>query len=136
MAAEMRDLDKAAILGAADLPLEKVEVPEWGGGVWIRPLTLDERDQFENWTTRRQDGDRRLTDCRGGIAKMVIACVVDARCERVFQDNEVEHLQKKSARAVQRIYARIVEQNGLSAEAVDGLKKNSDAAQNGASASG
>ena len=40
-------LNREAILAAEDLPRELVEVPEWGGAVYVRALTGAERDQFE-----------------------------------------------------------------------------------------
>ena len=41
-------LDRDAILAQpVVLPRELVDVPEWGGDVWVRMLTASERDQLE-----------------------------------------------------------------------------------------
>ncbi len=43
----MNLLPRDLIDGADDLPVEDVEVPEWGGAVRLRTLTGSERDGFE-----------------------------------------------------------------------------------------
>ena len=40
-------LTKDAILQAQDSKLEKLEVPEWGGHVFIKSMSGTERDNFE-----------------------------------------------------------------------------------------
>ena len=43
----MTILTRDQILQANDLVTETVEVPEWGGSVFVKSLTGVERDQFE-----------------------------------------------------------------------------------------
>ena len=40
-------LSRDDILGSDDLRLERVDVPEWNGVLYVRVMTAGERDQFE-----------------------------------------------------------------------------------------
>jgi hypothetical protein len=53
-------LDKAGIFAANTLPRVEVQVPEWGGSVWVRTLTAAELDAFEASTvTRDRNGETK-----------------------------------------------------------------------------
>ena len=43
----MKLLSRDEILAASDLTKELVEVPEWGGSVYVRAMTGTERDSYE-----------------------------------------------------------------------------------------
>ena len=87
----MEDLTRDAILGADDLPRREVEVPEWGGRLWVRTMTGLERDRYEAGLvvepgTKRAD---RLANLR---ARLVALTAVDAAGERLFAETDVEAL--------------------------------------------
>ena len=92
MALLTRDL----ILAAEDLPREKVEVPEWGGEVWVRAMTAAERDRLEEAVL-----DGKAASVRALVAAM---CMVDERGERLFGDQDVEALARKNAQALDRVF--------------------------------
>lgn len=112
----MAKLNKAAILAADDLPRESVTVPEWGGEVLVRTMTGTERDAFESSLL---DKDKRLENMR---ARLVSLTLCDESGERMFSDDEVTALGKKSAIALDRVFAVAQRLNGIGGEAVDTAK--------------
>lgn len=115
----MPTLSKDQILSANDLELRKVEVPEWGGDVYIRVMSVGERDAYENEWVRKKDTG--VDDFR---AKFLVRCLVDEKGVRLFDNGDVEKLASKSARVVNRLWQAAMEHNNLSDEAIEELAKN------------
>jgi ribosomal protein S21 len=121
-------LTKDQILAAADLPEEVVDVPEWGGKVLIRGMTGAERDAFEESVMVTRGNSREL-NLRNFRAKLVARSIVDpVTKERMFSDNEIAELGKKSARALQRVFEAALRLNGMTAESVEELTKSTEEA--------
>lgn len=128
-------LNREAILAAEDLPRELVEVPEWGGAVYVRALTGAERDQFEASIVEQRGRDVRM-NMRNIRAKLVALTVVDEDGQRIFTDDDVAALGGKSAAALDRLFAVAQRLSGLSKEDVEELAKNSESGQSADSISG
>ncbi len=120
---EKRFLTREAILQAQDLPHEDVYVPEWGGWVRVRGLTAEERDKFEASILEGQGRNARVR-MENIRAKLVALAVVDEEGNRLFTDDDVALLAKKSAAAVQRVFDVAMRLSGLTEEAVEELAKN------------
>ena len=118
------------ILAADDLPVEEVEVPEWGVTVWVRSLMAHERDALEAVFLR--DSEASLENLRARLCAM---CIVDENGERVFTDADAQVLGRKSARALDRVFEVAQRLNGMSARDVDDLVGNSATGPSGSSAS-
>lgn len=116
-------LDKEAILGAQDLKMERVEVPEWGGEVCVRCMTGAERDEFENeaWDVRGDDVKVNRENFR---ARLLVRTITDEGGKRLFSNQDLAALGAKSARALDRLFAAATRLNGLSREDVKALTKN------------
>lgn len=127
-------LDRAAIMAANDLRTEDVEVPEWGGTVRVRSLTGSERDQFENEVIERK-GKKTDVNMRDIRAKLVVLACVDGEGRRVFSDDDVRWLTKKSAAALDRVATVAQLLAGLRAEDMQEMSKNSPNGQSGDSIS-
>jgi hypothetical protein len=120
-------LSKEAILAADDLGFRDVSVPEWGGVVRVREMTASDREHFTDaYETRlkaREAGEHPLS-----IQALIVAmCVVDGAGVRLFSDAEVAGLERKSSRALLRVYEVAMELSALNRETVEELKKNSEA---------
>ncbi|MBC7193862.1 hypothetical protein [Marinobacter sp.] len=116
-------LTKDDILQAQDLPTERVSVPEWGGEVIVRGLTGAERDKFEASIVVRK-GDKTDFNPENMRAKLVALCVVDEQGNRLFADEDVKLLGKKSAAALDRIFQIAQRLSGLNPSAVEEMAKN------------
>lgn len=116
-------LSREAILQAQDLPTEDVEIPEWGGTIRVRGLTGAERDAFEQSIVETRGKNTRM-NLRNIRAKLVALTVVDEDGNRIFNDEDAEALGKKSAAALDRIFAVAQRLSGLRPEDVEELAGN------------
>lgn len=99
-------LNRDAILAADDLETREVEVPEWGGSVRVRAMTVGDQAVF-------------LDAEKGGeadfLARFVTRVCVGEDGKRLFADEDAEALKEKSMAAVKRVWAVAAELNGLGA---------------------
>jgi hypothetical protein len=116
----MENLTRDAILAAEDLKMVPVDVPEWGGRVYVRILTGLERDRRENeiWLNRNKPIKVSL---RARLVSLS-ACTQDGK--RLFADSDVVDLGTKSAAALDRIFTAAQKINRMTAEDVQDLEKN------------
>lgn len=114
-------LNKEQILQAKDAKTERVEIPEWGGYVFVRMMSARQRDQFEAEQVSDPYKDIR--------ARLAVHTVCDEHGEMLFSMQDVEALSQKSAAALDRIFAAAVKLNRISKEDIDELEKNSTAAR-------
>ncbi len=113
-------LSKEAILAAQDLETQDIEVPQWGGVVRVRVMTGADREAFYQSI---QDLDPKSKVRR--ISMLLIAlCAVDEEGNRLFTEEDVETLARKSSKAIERVAKAIVRLNRLNEEAVEEAEKN------------
>lgn len=117
-------LTKQQILEASDLKKEKVEVPEWGGYVFVRTLTGAEFDQYE-----RSIIEGRKVNLSNVRAKLASRTIVDDDGKRLFTEAEAKALGGKSAKALDRVYDVAARLNGVGPKDVEELVKNSGKTQ-------
>lgn len=96
-------LKRDAILAAADLQFEDVQVPEWGGTVRVRGMTGEERDAWESALLEARSDDKKQ-NARNVRATLVSLTVVDENGQRLFAEADIPALGKKSVKALQRVY--------------------------------
>jgi hypothetical protein len=128
-------LTRDAILQAQDLPRELVEVPQWGGSVYVRALTGAERDTFET-SIVEQRGKSTKMNLKNIRAKLVALTVVDEEGNRIFSDSDASALGKKSAAALDKVFEVAQRLSGLRPEDVEELSKNFGSDQSEDSISG
>lgn len=124
----MRLLSKDDILSVEDMPKESVDVPEWGGMVYVRSMSASERDAFEQSVSLGSNGSiaRNLNNIR---ARLAVLCLCDESGARMFEDSEAETLGRKSAAALDRIFEVARRLNALTDSDVEELRKNLPAVQ-------
>jgi hypothetical protein len=112
-------LDRKAILQADDLALELVNVPEWGGEVYVRAMTGTERDRFEvgMYLSRENPEERAVVR-----ARVVAYCTVDEKGKALFTAADIDALGRKSAKALDRIFSVASRLSGTDAEAPKGAE--------------
>ena len=115
----MAMLTKDQILAANDLDLLEIEVPEWGGTVFCRVMSVGERDAYEReWIGRKETG---VENFRTKFLQRVL-CNKDG--ELLFSAEEVAALAKKSARVMNRLWDKAMKHNALTSGDVEELAKN------------
>lgn len=122
----MKVLSREDVLNASDCSPVPVDVPEWGGRLFVRPMPGSARDQFELETARlrRAAGG---ADALGGMtnirARLVAASACDEAGKLLFTAADVEILGQRSGVALDRVFDVSRRVNGLDGEAVDEMGK-------------
>jgi hypothetical protein len=112
-------LTKDQILAADDMGLLEVQVPEWGGSVFVRVMTVGERDSYENeWMVNKATG---VNNFRSKFLQRVLC---NEKGELLFSRDEVEKLAAKSAKVIGRVWEAAMRHNHLSDKDVEELAKN------------
>lgn len=114
----MAVLTKDDILKASDCSVEPLDVPEWGGRIYLRLWSAADLDAFEKSVLGNQQHD----DNKRAIVASLSIC--DADGNRLFSPEDVEELGKKSATALDRVLLRAVEMNRMTVAAQEELEKN------------
>lgn len=112
-------LSKDQIRAADDRRLTEVEVPEWGGSVFVRTLPLSERLDLS--AAAKRDGDLTID--------LVVLCACDPDGGRLFATEDADWLAGKNGEVLQRIALVAIEVNGLTAKATEDAAKNSGASR-------
>lgn len=111
-------LSREAILDAQDVTIEQVEVPEWGGFVFVRSLSAKDRDTLES-SMVQQKGKTRTVTLDDFSAKLFVATVCDQEGNLLFSESDVPSLSRKSAAAVRRVLEVAQRLSGMNAEDVN-----------------
>lgn len=112
-------LTAAEILAADDLGLKKIHVPEWGGEVYVRVMSVGERDAYEKlWIGKKDSGvDNFRTEYLARV-------LCDENGELLFSRDQIAALAKKSGAVCGRIFDAALTHNNMSAKDVEDLAKN------------
>lgn len=99
----MEDLTRDGILSVQDLPLERVEVPEWDGVVYMRVLTGKQRDEIEQLSTDRKAAKR--FEVKEMIVRMVAMSLCDKDGKLLFGGHDdAQKLNEKSSAVIIRLF--------------------------------
>ena len=116
----MANLSRDDILSAEDGDLQPLEVPEWSGTVYVRSMTVAERDRLEA-SMFRPNGKINMKNIS---ARTVVLCTCDETGKRLFTEKDADALGRKSAAAVNRIFKVAQKLAGITPEAVEDAEKN------------
>ena len=111
-----KKLSREAILKVDDLKREEMEIPEWGGTIMVRSLKGSERDKWA----------KEAIDDKGKPKENINALLIYYACEEPrFEREDIDTLREKNVAVVERIVNKIMSLSGISAEAVEEIRKNS-----------
>ncbi|NUO62432.1 MAG: hypothetical protein HOQ26_01305 [Gemmatimonadaceae bacterium] len=114
-------LTRDQILGAEDRTTVRVEVREWGGHAFLRPLSLAERVELES----RKDG----ATPDAALALTVAFSLCDEQGARLFTEPaDITALTQKSAAVLLKLGARVKRMNALTQQDIEDMAGNSAAA--------
>jgi hypothetical protein len=120
------------ILGADDVITEAVYVPEWANGraahVLVKSLSGVELDAFETSIVEQTGGGRTRMNGTNLRAKFCQLVMVDEQLQPLFTAKQVIALGRKSAAALDRVYATGQRLSKRTQEDMDELVGNSSAA--------
>jgi hypothetical protein len=108
-----------AIRAARDFKIEALEVPAWGGTVFVRSLTLRDARVFQEVSAAAVSGTFNATD----MVKIVAVSLCDEGGARLFTDAEIEDLAAKDLDAIRLVFDKAVQVIGLTKGGVEDEKK-------------
>jgi hypothetical protein len=117
----MAILNKDQIWAADDIEEREIEVPQWGGSVRVRSLSLEQIAEIRAHAVKIVKGKEEV-DARLQMAGLLCEGIV----EPDYSFPEAQRLMKKSAAATSLVVQAINELSGLLPEAVDEADKSTD----------
>lgn len=116
-------LTREQILTASDRKYETVDIPEWGGSVRVRSLTVREQARLADIVEKT--GDKNLEErVREQQLRTIVFAVVDESGNPLFREEDVEALLDKNPQVILRLQAAILRVSGLEQAAARALEKN------------
>lgn len=113
-------LTREEILSKTDLKKEVVNVPEWGGDVFVSEMSGATRDRWEQGLQERNSKGKLIAS----RAKLVVATVVDENGNPMFEEKDIEELGKLSAVSLENICDVALRINKLMTDDLENAKKN------------
>jgi hypothetical protein len=108
-------LKREAILATNDVETRDVEVTEWGGAVRVRSMTVAERNEFSV---------RAVKENNISVGTWLVSLLaVDEDGNPVFKPEDVAALEKKNAKALDRLVNTILDLNKVDEKKVDEAEK-------------
>ncbi len=98
-------LNKHQIFGCDDMRYSTLDVPEWGGEIRLKTMSFAEQSDYEKL--------KESKDSAGLIVGMVVRCAVDEHGKRLFEESDLEELQKKNTQVLVKIFHAALELNSL-----------------------
>jgi len=106
---------RSRILAANDIKVQKIVIPEWGGDYYVKIISGTERDAFEEGYAEQKMKAFRV--------RFLVLALCDESGERIFKDEDVVELGKKSSVVINRVFEEAWKVNAFTQEAVDALGK-------------
>lgn len=113
----MKKLTKEDIFNCNDLPIKEVKVPEWGGSVYIKALSVG---QFNSLKEKK-------IESKEYFIRILAMSLVTEQGVRLMDDEEIKVLLDKSPSAVERIFDEILILNNLKNKIEQAVKDKKDA---------
>lgn len=117
------ELSKQSIFAAFDIKVEPVEVPEWGGTLYVRTFSGKQRDAIDKFIASACDAQGKLRDPSGLRVQVVLASACNSKGELLFVPEDAASLGDKSAAAIERIFNAAQALNGMG-DSPEEAKKN------------
>lgn len=112
------NLTREQILSADDRPVVAVEVPEWGGTVYVRTLSGIDRAKFEALCAGQPVETGQIME------KLVAFAACDESGNSLFTQDDVTELSKKNATVLLRVFSVASRLNALQESDIEKIKGN------------
>jgi hypothetical protein len=102
----------------------RLEVPEWGGDVFVRVLSAADQMVLSDGV---EPNEMAL--------KVIVHCLVTEAGDRIFGDDDVQELAKEDFPVIMRVFGFVAKQNGLSTKELEEAMENFGPSPNGSKSS-
>ncbi len=96
----------------------RLEVPEWGGDVYVRVMSAADQAALSEDVPRAEIPVR-----------VIIHCLVDEMGEPILSDEDVDELSKTEFPIIMRVFAFVAKLNGLSSKELEDAMASFESAQ-------
>lgn len=110
-------LTRDQILSQTSLRKSVVEVPEWGGSITLRAITVAERDTLEQFIASQKG------NIKGIRPRLLRLCAVDDSGAHIFTDADTGTIEKIDASVAERLIDECMKLCGLKQSEVAGNSK-------------
>lgn len=118
---ERKDLSIADILGKEDKVSERLDIPEWGGCIYVRVMSAKERSEIEDLFMRIHESKKDTGKFR---SELIRRTWVDCNGALMITDEAIAtHMMGKNALAIEKIFEKACEVNGFRQKDIEVLKK-------------
>jgi hypothetical protein len=104
-------VNRESILSAKTIQTEAVEVPEYGGTVYLRGLNAADRVAFFDSIDQETESPTRIG------CKLIARCMVDADGTRLLTDDDAAALEAQDGKLIDRLANAANKVNGIGTEA-------------------
>lgn len=117
-----RALTKEQILNRKPI-LQEIRIPQWGGFVYIRPLTVSEQTRLAELGTKFEKANTAAR-IKNITLQVIKWSVTDADGAALFEDGDLDQLLQSDASAIMSLQDAIIRYSGLTEESRRELEKN------------
>lgn len=114
-------MNREQILARRSVRTVAVDVPEWGGAVHLRSLTVGDRDRIDQYVA---DAKGKLAGFRAFVLSL---CLCDETGARLFADGQRAELDTLDAGVAERLFTAAMPLAGISAGDMATIEGNSKA---------
>ena len=113
-------LGREEILKVQDIAIEQVEVPEWGGHVYVKGLTAAERAELVDAMSNKRGKDT-VINTKSMREMLAASTVCDKEGKLQFSKSDIKALGKKAAAPMEDIFKVASRLSGLGEDEVEEL---------------
>jgi hypothetical protein len=117
-------LTREQILEAPDIKREKVNVPEWGGDIYVKGLSGIANEEFQESIIEMKEDGKRKVSYKYMRAKLLALTICDENGNLLFSEADIEALDNKSSYVLSLIYEKAQQLSGLTKGDIENLRKN------------
>jgi hypothetical protein len=114
------------LLGVQGPEPELVQIPEWNRAVYVRGVTGTERDSWEASNSIRRPDGKVDPNPVGTRARLIVRGICNAQGERLFTDKDWPKVGGLDGAGLERLFDKIAQRSGMTAEAVEDAEGNSE----------
>lgn len=121
-------LSRQQIIDVNDLNSEIVEVPEWGGSVKVIALNAKDAQAYAASLVKINNisGKVEKLNMDSMMTKLLVKAIVDEHGEPLFNEDEVEILNKKNSKPIKRLFEAAQRLSGIGDDKQQEIKENLD----------
>lgn len=118
----MTALSKEQILSADNYRREQVEMPEWGGHVFVTAVSAADWMDFQDEAAKDRDTEKGFSTAPW-VGRMLVRTIVDGNGARIFGDDDGPGLMRLPLKVINRLYRAADKLNDFTGRGVKEAEK-------------